>query len=549
MFDTDFLQKVLETQSYITSDDAKKAIAHEKAGRGSFVDYLIEHDLVNRSIIGTAVAEYYDTTYVDLDGRSPDTLVMDAVTKEMAESLRTVVVADTEKEVTVATDRMDDAQNIQTQLSTIFPKKTIRLVYSFPESLEKALLFYETPLSTRFSEIIKKEHGVAPQLFNEILADALLYRASDIHFEPKQEQTNIRFRIDGVLRLAGALPTTLYTNVLNRIKLEASLRIDEHTAPQDGAIRFMYEGKVVDLRVSVVPIVDGEKIVIRVLAEYIRDLTFSELGFSEEHIHTFERVLAKPFGMIIVTGPTGSGKTTTLYSFIKKVSRPEINITTIEDPVEYYMPYTNQIQVNKETGVTFAKGLRSIVRQDPDVILLGEIRDSETAETAVNASLTGHLLLSTFHANSAAAAVPRLLDMDVEPFLLASTLEMLVAQRLVRRVCSSCRQSESVTVASLEKQTPGISAYIGTQKKVTLYKGAGCAACNHTGYNGRVAVVEAIEIDQSMRELIAQSPSAATVWKEAQRRGVESMFEDGLRKAQLGLTTIEEVLRVTEIPE
>ena len=292
------------------------------------------------------------------------------------------------------------------------------------------------------------------------------------------------------------------------------------------------EGAEADLRTSVAPTIDGEKVVLRVLAAYVQNFTLENLGLSETHQRMLKEAAAKPFGMILVTGPTGSGKTTTLYALLKILNRPDVNITTIEDPVEYKVHGANQIQVNQQTNLTFAKGLRSIVRQDPDIIMVGEIRDKETAEIAVNAALTGHLLLSTFHANDAATSIPRLLDMGSEPFLLASTLELMIAQRLVRKICEHCRHSIVVRPSTLPFGSKLAEKLFG-KKNLTLYKGQGCAACSLTGYRGRTAIFEFIRMTPEMQNLILQSPSTQQIWRVARQQGSKSLFEDGIEKLKM----------------
>jgi type II secretory ATPase GspE/PulE/Tfp pilus assembly ATPase PilB-like protein len=303
------------------------------------------------------------------------------------------------------------------------------------------------------------------------------------------------------------------------------------------------------MRISILPTLNGEKVVIRLLSQYVRSFSFNDLGLSQHDQELLMKAINKPFGMILVTGPTGSGKTTSLYALLKLLNSPDVNITTIEDPVEYKMPGINQIQVNSQTNLTFAKGLRSIVRQDPDIILVGEIRDQETAETAVNAALTGHLLLSTFHANDAATAVPRLLDMDIEPFLLSSTLEVLIAQRLVRKICDQCRFSTSLSKEEVKKTIPADVQKYFTGKHIVLYQGKGCASCGNTGFRGRTAIYEFIEVTPEIQELILQNPSTAQIWKIARKQGSVTLFEDGIEKVKNGITTLEELLRMAEPPK
>lgn len=409
-------------------------------------------------------------------------------------------------------------------------------------------VYYNKSLDTRFSKIIQSEHRVAPEILEEILEDAVNYHASDVHFEPQKDEIMVRFRIDGVLQVAGSIPKNFYENIVNRIKVESKLRIDEHFAAQDGSMRFEREGNIVDLRTSIVPTVNGEKIVLRVLATYLQGLNLANLGLTEEYQNLLQSVADKPFGMILVTGPTGSGKTTTLYALLKMLNSNEVNITTIEDPVEYKMLGVNQIQVNTATNLTFAKGLRSIVRQDPDIILVGEVRDRETAEIAVNAALTGHLLLSTFHANDAPTAIPRLLEMGIEPFLLASTLELVVGQRLLRKLCNFCRYSVSYNVEEVSKRFKGMKNYL-KGKKVNLYESKGCHACGFTGYHGRTAIFECVVNTPELKDLILKNPSTNQIWELTRKQGANSLFEDGIIKVLSGLTTMDELLRVAEPPK
>lgn len=450
------------------------------------------------------------------------------------------------KEVVIATDTPDNIHLID-KIKILFPKKKVSLAYSLEEDIEAALGKYRKTLATRFSQIIKDQKSVAPEIIEEILTDAVSFRTSDIHFEPQEKEVVVRFRVDGVLHEAGRIPKEYYENIVNRLKVQARLRIDEHYAAQDGAIRFVRDGRLIDARFSLIPTLDGEKIVLRLLADYMRSFALSDLGLLGDSQKLLEISAKKPFGMILVTGPTGSGKTTTLYAVLRTLNDPEVNITTIEDPVEFKISGINQIQVNQQTNLTFAKGLRSIVRQDPDIILVGEIRDQETAEIAVNAALTGHLLLSTFHANDASTSIPRLIDMGIEPFLLSSTLELIVAQRLARRICESCRYSINVKTSSLEKTLPQAKKYFG-KENVTLYKGKGCPNCSGTGYKGRIGIFEFISINPELQELILKNPSSQQIWEVAKRNGAISLFEDGLEKVKNGLTTLDELLRVANPP-
>jgi type IV pilus assembly protein PilB len=411
-------------------------------------------------------------------------------------------------------------------------------------------VFYEKPLDTRFSKIIEEAEQVAPEILEEIFDDAITYKASDVHFEPQARVIVIRFRVDGVLHEAGRLPKEYYENVLNRIKVKSALRIDEHYAAQDGSLHYdSKSGISVDMRTSIVPIVEGEKVVLRILGSYVQGLTFNDLGLTSKNQELLREAAEKPFGMILVVGPTGSGKTTTLYSLLKMLNTPDTNITTIEDPVEYKVQGLNQIQVNQITGLTFVRGLRAIVRQDPDIILVGEIRDLETVEISVNAALTGHLLLSTFHANDAATAIPRLLDMGTEPFLLSSTMNLIIAQRLVRKICDHCKVSVVKKPEDFDTpQLKGVMKYFPS-KNITLYEGKKCEVCGFTGYKGRTSIYEVIKVTPTMQELIVKRPSAQEIWNLARKEGATSVFEDGLEKVKNGITSIEELVRIAPPPD
>jgi len=403
-------------------------------------------------------------------------------------------------------------------------------------------------ITTKFSAIIAGGSIPAPEVVDKMIEDALQHRASDIHIEPQHEDVTVRFRIDGVLYEVGKIPKTNYENILNRVKVQAHLRVDEHFSAQDGSLRHEVGDDIIDVRISIVPTIEGEKIVMRMLAVYVPNLSMGDLGVSEDDQKKLLKAIKKPFGMILAVGPTGSGKTTTLYALLKTFDSSEINLTTIEDPVEYKIAGANQIQVNLQTNLTFAKGLRSIVRQDPDVILVGEIRDNETAEIAVNAALTGHLLFSSFHANDAATGIPRLLDMGIEPFLLASTLEIIAAQRLVRKICEKCKYKKTTTIDEIEKFLPGVGKFF-PQKSFTTYAGRGCPSCSNKGYQGRTAIYEIINITPEMEDLILKNPSSQEISEFARKQGSRSLFEDGLDKVMKGITTPQELLRVASPPE
>lgn len=536
------VKEILLHQSYVTPDDITKAEKNAKEHNISVVDYLYTTGLINRELLGQAVAEAFKVSFFNLTANPPPQEQILKIPKEVALQYYIVLADEQPTTVTIATANPGQEQ-LKEELQKLFPGKIVTLAYSFPKDIESLFASYRQPLVTRLSQALKDTPGFAPKILEELFEEAAIDKVSDIHFEPREDSIIIRFRIDGVLQTHGNIPKSLYENILNRIKVQSRLRIDEHKEPQDGAMRMTIQGKIVDLRISIVPVADGEKTAIRVLSTYLHELNLESLGLSAKNQQLTLMAARKPFGMIIVTGPTGSGKTTTLYALVRLLNQPEVNITTIEDPIEYKIIGINQIQVNSTTNLTFAKGLRSIIRQDPNIILVGEIRDGETAEIAVNAALTGHLLLTTFHANDAATAIPRLLDMGVETFLMASTLELIIAQRLVRKICPSCRFSQSYPRDYIHNYFPNLKNHF-IDESTTFYKGKGCKACHGTGYKGRSAIFEFISISKAMRDLILQKPSVDQIWQIAKSEGSKDLFEDGIEKVKAGVTTLEEVLRV-----
>lgn len=539
------LKSLLVKEHYVTEEDMKNAEEHAKKTNGSFVESLISQDLLSDRLLGQAQAEYYKTGFSDLESAPPGQKDLEKLPREVSVGKRIVFVGE-DKGVSVFATDDPSRPGLNALIKKSFPKARIKINFALPHSLDSVLSHYRKPLATRFSKIIAAKSHIAPEIIDEILSEAVSFRASDVHFEPRGGETVVRFRVDGVLQEAGTIPKEYYGNILNRIKVQGKLRIDEHLAAQDGAMRQEIGERAVDFRISVVPVVEGEKVVLRIMASYVKGIALTDLGFEPNDQTLLEAAAEKPYGMILVVGPTGSGKTTTLYSVLRLLNKPEVNITTIEDPVEYKVAGINQIQVNTQTGLTFAKGLRSIVRQDPDVIMVGEIRDLETAEIAVNAALTGHLLLSTFHANDAATVIPRLLDMGIEPFLLASTLDVIVAQRLVRKICENCRYSTTIEREKL--LLPGkLASKFFKNKTCTVYQGKGCAVCSNSGFRGRTAVFEIIRMTPELQDLVVKSPSSKDIWSLARKQGSVSLFEDGLNKVKNGVTTIAELMRVAEL--
>ena len=576
------LGKVLVDQSYLSTDELAQVLKEAEERRVPLRTILFERRLLTADLLENALSEYYKLPFYDLISKPPTMDTVNVLPEEFARTYSAVAVQyEAEKSITIATSDPQqegfeeavrsnvgqknfvltgklalEASKKKTGLFSKDPKAptkkftgTVTYVYSPESAIKNAFSFYRKPLATRFQAIIEQQKKVAPEILEEIFNDAMGLKASDIHFEPQEKDVIVRFRVDGVMHEAGRLPKQFYEGIINRIKIEANLRIDEHFAAQDGAIRYKSKAGTMDVRVSIIPIVDGEKVVMRLLSEYVRNLTLADLGFSDHYREILERAANKPFGMIITTGPTGAGKSTTLYGLIKMRNRPDVNISTIEDPVEYKIPGINHIQVNHATGLDFSKGLRSLVRQDPDVILVGEIRDSETATIAVNAALTGHLLFSTLHANDSATAIPRLIEMGVEPFLLASTLEVIVAQRLARKICPQCRFSFTITVEEAQKLFRGAEHYFHGDEPVHLYRGKGCQACGNTGYRGRIGIYELLEISKDMEVLIVQKKNSTDILMKAREHGFMFLFEDGLDKVRAGQTTIEELSRVAAPPE
>jgi type II secretory ATPase GspE/PulE/Tfp pilus assembly ATPase PilB-like protein len=420
-----------------------------------------------------------------------------------------------------------------------------------PKEMEKTeIVSPNTPAptaGTRQSEIDVMTTGDVSitKLVDYIIEQAYFMHASDVHVDPTETEIDIRFRIDGVLSTIFVLPKVLLNQVITTIKVHSGLRTDEHQTAQDGRFRVVIEKVPVDLRVSIIPAYHGENAVLRLLVSQIKALTLSELGLAERDKMLVEQYIRRPHGMILSTGPTGSGKTTTLYTLVQMLNTPNIAITTVEDPIEYSIGGITQIQTNAATGLTFAMGLRSILRQDPNIVMVGEIRDDETASIAVNAALTGHLLLSTLHTNDAATTLPRLLDMGIEPYLVASTVNIAIGQRLVRKLCPDCTVEYKMTEAEEKRLQAVISEKVWKSTK-KFFMGKGCKACVNTGYRGRVGIYEVLEVRGEIRDLIVSKASSDAIRTAAIRLGMTTMLEDGFAKAGAGMTSVAEVLRVIQ---
>ncbi|MCU9614024.1 ATPase, T2SS/T4P/T4SS family [Caldibacillus lycopersici] len=415
--------------------------------------------------------------------------------------------------------------------------RAITKYYDLQESMEELMNEY-SPQETIDEARVHDDDSPIVRLVNQIIANGLAQRASDIHFDPQETELRVRYRVDGQLRTERTLPKHMQNIITARIKIMANLNITESRLPQDGRMKSTIQFRQVDIRVSTLPTIFGEKVVLRILDLGNVLSSIDKIGFSSDNREKFLEMIQKPNGIVLITGPTGSGKSSTLYAALNQLNEEEVNIITVEDPVEYQLEGINQIQVNEDIGLTFANGLRSILRQDPDIVMLGEIRDTETAQIAIRASLTGHLVLSTVHTNSAVAALTRLIDMGIEPFLISSSINGIVAQRLVRRVCRDC--AEEIEPSARERE---IFAGRGIAiEKVTI--GKGCPSCNTTGYRGRIPIHEVLSVNDDIRRLIADAASTSVVRKYVREQGMKFLIDDGLEKVQQGLTTTEEILRV-----
>lgn len=545
------LQALLVDQGYLSKENFDQALKDSEQVGIALYNYLFQKNYISKDILGQAYAESLGVPYADLNSNPVNVLAENeegvVLDQTILEEYRVVIFIQNKKEITFATDD-PKKEGLKAVLKPLVGRRKMKIAYSLSDDIDATLVHFRKPMQEILDLAIENGAHIASSLIHTLFEEAFARRASDIHLEPYKEDIHIRFRIDGKLVFMGKLPTNRYDNVLNRLKVLADMRIDEHFKAQDGSIHYDEQDLSIDLRISIIPILHGEKVVIRVLSQYVQDYSLIDLGLSPGNQALLNASSSKPFGMIIVTGPTGSGKSTTLYSLLKSINRSDINVTTIEDPIEYKMPGINQIQVNQDKQLTFASGLRSIVRQDPDIILVGEIRDEETAEIAVNAALTGHLLLSTFHANDSVTAIPRLLDMGVEPFLLSSTLDLLIAQRLVRKISEQHKVGYETTGKEIEKLYPGVGKFFPKTKKITLYKPHDSNADG--AYYGRTAIFEVVQMTTELKNLILTNPSANEIWKVALKNpGTKTLFEDGLEKVKQGVTSLEELLRVAKPPE
>ncbi len=540
-------------------DEAKLAEVEKYAKNSDLplYDALIEKDIATDENLGIIVSDYLKIPFIVLGKISIPENAFKIIPERIARKYKVIPFERGHEGVKLA---MVDPSNklIQETIEHKTGEKVIPYMATERDIYGK-LFIYRKDLQKTFDVLVneqlknvgKKGAGDAPiaKIVDLIIKYAYQDLTSDIHIEPEDKDTLVRFRIDGVLHDVLYLPKKYHEQVVTRIKVLSSLRTDEHLAPQDGKMSMDLEEERLDIRISILPIVYGEKVVMRLLASHFRQFSLVDLGMTPEDLQKVNNGFSKSFGMVLSTGPTGSGKTTSIYSILKIVNTREKNITTIEDPVEYRIKGVNQIQTNKKAELTFASGLRSILRQDPNIIFVGEIRDSETAGIAVNAALTGHLVLSTLHTNDASGALPRLIDMKVEPFLVASTVNVIIAQRLIRKICEMCKASIDITKEQLLKNFPEsvIGKYFGDKETPRIYKGSGCAVCHGAGYAGRIGIFEVLEVSPEIKKLISEKNDANAILNQAMQEGMDTMLDDGMKKIIKGLTTIEEVLRVTKI--
>ncbi len=558
------LKEVLTKEGLITSEKFDNLLNEAKRMNQNIADLLVSGGFITVDYFYDLVANYFGVEKAELSGRKIDESVLRKLSEDLARQKRAIIFAQEPDGVLDAA--MEDPSDLEAiSFLEKHLKSKIKPYLATADDLNRGFALYSRRIGEDFKKIIEenihaslqKKAGSVEEAAKEVpivaivdgfLSYAASLKASDIHIEILEDEILVRYRIDGVLHEIMRIPKEVHPAIVARIKLLGGLKIDEHQKPQDGRFRYQVGPDLIDVRVAIIPVFYGEKIEMRLLPSAQRPLSLGEVGMLENTIKIIEENIKKTYGMILVCGPTGSGKTTTLYSILNILNRPEVNIVTIEDPIEYDIKYINQTQINPLAGITFASGLRAILRQDPNVIMVGEIRDEETAEIAVHSALTGHLLLSSLHTNDAATAVPRLIDMKIAPFLVAAVLNAIIAQRLVRKICLDCIESyapNQEVVDFLNKQLKEFNPESTFKIPKFLYRGRGCQSCGNSGYKGRIGIFEVLNVDEEIRKLIiGQDFSLDNLNALARKKGMITMFEDGLQKAATGITTVEEVLRV-----
>ena len=550
------LHEALVERGGVNEEQFQEAANAREATEVGIDRVLVSKGFLSDEQVGKLVAWYLDARFVNLREENVTEDVVHLIPESFARAKHLIPLGEEKGKVVIAT--ADPKNVLLKSLLEKYVRKQVEFVYATAQDLQDHMYVFRRDLSEVLTEAIegRSATGIDTSIItvvDTIIDFAYQAGASDIHIEPEDDYAIVRYRVDGVLSDVAELPIDAHDSIITRLKVMGRLATDEHRAAQDGKI--VYEnpyGDSIEIRLSIVPTTHNEKSVMRLLSDKSRRFSMVDLGMHEEDYKKLSELIHRPWGMILVTGPTGSGKTTTLYSVLKSLNKRGVNITTVEDPVEYDIEGVNQIQVNEKTNLTFAKGLRSIVRQDPDIIMVGEIRDKETAGISVNAAMTGHLVLSSLHTNDAATAFLRLTDMEVEDFLIASIINVVIAQRLVRKVCMSCIHSSGLS--AVEKQivehNPQVKKYLQELskrkdlKKMQIYKGKGCSVCNMTGYHGRAGVFEMLLVSDKIREAIMDHKNADEIHDIAVEEGMTTMLYDGIRKVLTGVTSLEEVMRV-----
>ncbi|MEK7479017.1 MAG: GspE/PulE family protein [Patescibacteria group bacterium] len=563
------IKTLLLGEGLLREEQFDAALLEAERKRQNVLEVLISQGLLNKDYFYTVLSKHLGTPRIRVKTSDIDEAILRKLPEDVARSRRAIVFArEPDGTHDVAMENPTDLETID--FLSLRLGGRVRAYLATDEDLDRGFSLYEEKLTEDFKHIIEEsireslrskargenelkeaaEDLPIVAILDNLLAYSNSSRASDIHIEILDDAVMVRFRIDGVLREIIRMPKDIHPAVVARVKILSGLRVDEHAKPQDGRFRHKMGSEVIDIRVSDLPTFYGEKIVMRLLRGADRPLSLAELGLSDERMRDLVvDAISKSYGMFLVSGPTGSGKSTTLYSVLNMLNRPEVNIVTVEDPVEYDMRFVNQVQVNSTAGITFASGLRSILRQDPNIIMVGEIRDPETASISVQAALTGHLLLSSIHTNDAPTTIPRLIDMKVPPFLIGAVLNAVLAQRLTRRVHLQCIESyrpDEGAIQSIRDELQVLGVEAGSVRiPTTFYRGKGCDSCGHTGYLGRVGIYEVLHVTEPIREqIVSPAFDLANLRKLIRKEGMMTMFEDGLRKVEEGVTTIDEVFRV-----
>jgi len=543
---------------------------------------LINNEILPDEKLGVVLADLYGSPFIKVSEKMIPESVLRVVPYQLASRQLIIPFEQAGNKLKVA---VNDPHNYE--LISFLEKKSgmeVEAYYATQKDIKQSLKAFNKNVNEQFNKFLKQSAisstdletlTDATKLLDTMILFAFQNGASDIHIEPHRDFMVVRYRVDGMLRIVAELPIALLELIVSRIKVLANLRTDEHRAPQDGRFKIVLENNEITLRVSMVPTYDGEKTVMRLLTSNNQELNLESLGYSAKSLKVIHDSILKTHGIILITGPTGSGKTTTLYSVLKLLNSPEVNIATIEDPIEYRLEGVNQIQVNPKVNLTFAAGLRSLLRQDPNIIMVGEIRDEETGDIAINAALTGHLVLATLHTNDAATTLPRLMEMGIQNFLVGATVQMVMAQRLVRTICPKCKKPYEVTFEEIQTlgekfsykqnftevfrdinasgavrmaeaggETSVVSAKVPAAGKLVFYKGEGCQNCGGSGYKGRLSIAEVMEVSGEIRKMILRNATPTEIENQAVKEGMATMFMDGMRKVLEGSTTIEEVLRV-----